>query len=430
MRYLLNLLYASLLVAALPWLVSRRCAPASIAQGWAAKLLGLVPTHLRRPTVRLVSRGQRGRSESDCASVLAEIAAAQPDVECVISTTTPPATSWRNEVRRANRSSTARWISVGPFGRRMRRIRPQLLILAELELWPNLIRGAARAGARGRRRQRPAERSQLSRLLGASGRWSRRLLATDRPGRRAERANTPIDFGVLGAAATSPCHVTGSIKFDGAATDRDNPRTTAPGMRWPACRPTTSCSWPAARRSPRSNWRWTPIRRLSPAIPSLRLILVPRHPERFDDVARLLRGQRHCPGSAAAELDAAGGRPARAQCCLVDAVGELGGLVGNGTHRLTSAAAWATRRGQNMIEPAAYGAAVSLRPQHAKLPRRGGGAPGGRCRGRRARWSRADRVRPPLPGRARLSPIDLEPAATAPGRRRNWVPRPRTVDLA
>ena len=46
----------------------------------------------------------------------------------------------------------------------MRRIRPTLLVLAELELWPNLIAAAKRQRRKGRRHQRPAQRKELSRL--------------------------------------------------------------------------------------------------------------------------------------------------------------------------------------------------------------------------------------------------------------------------
>ena len=48
--------------------------------------------------------------------------------------------------------------------RALRRFRPDLLVLTELELWPNLIRAADRAWRPGGDRQRSTGRRELSRL--------------------------------------------------------------------------------------------------------------------------------------------------------------------------------------------------------------------------------------------------------------------------
>ena len=104
----------------------------------------------------------------------------------------------------------------------MRRIRPDVLVLAELELWPNLIRAAKRHGAkvavingrlgeksfRGYRRIRPLVAGLLRQID---------LLAVQDE-TYAER------FRALGARPET-VHVTGSMKYDGAQTDRDNPAT-------------------------------------------------------------------------------------------------------------------------------------------------------------------------------------------------------------
>ena len=104
----------------------------------------------------------------------------------------------------------------------MRRVRPDLLVLAELELWPNLIRAARRHGARvavvngrlsersfrGYRRIRPL----MARLLGQID-----LVAV-------QDETYAGRFRALGAPA-DVVHVTGSMKYDGAETDRDNPPT-------------------------------------------------------------------------------------------------------------------------------------------------------------------------------------------------------------
>ena len=108
----------------------------------------------------------------------------------------------------------------------MRRIRPDVLVLAELELWPNLIRAARAAGAGVAVDQRPAERAQLPRLPAdpAAGRPLLRQidLIAVQDETYAER------FRALGARPET-VHVTGSMKYDGAQTDRDNPDHAAAG---------------------------------------------------------------------------------------------------------------------------------------------------------------------------------------------------------
>ena len=99
---------------------------------------------------------------------------------------------------------------------------------------------------------------------------------------------------------------------------------------------------------------------LSRESPRLRLILVPRHPERFEAVATLLersgiRWQRR------SQLNERDDGPA-ARVLLVDSVGELGSWWGTAQIAFVGGSL-GRRGGQNMIEPAAYGAAVSFGPR-------------------------------------------------------------------
>ncbi|MCI0456827.1 MAG: molybdopterin-dependent oxidoreductase, partial [Gemmataceae bacterium] len=96
--------------------------------------------------------------------------------------------------------------------------------------------------------------------------------------------------------------------------------------------------------------------------PNLRLILVPRQRERFDEVARLLeRGglpfvRRSALDSRSSILDP------RPSVVLVDTIGELGALWGLADVAFVGGSLDGRRGGQNMIEPAAYGAAVLFGP--------------------------------------------------------------------
>ncbi|MEX2091798.1 MAG: 3-deoxy-D-manno-octulosonic acid transferase, partial [Pirellulales bacterium] len=99
-------------------------------------------------------------------------------------------------------------------------------------------------------------------------------------------------------------------------------------------------------------------RRLATQHPRLRLVLVPRHPERFDAVAKLLdasnlswhrRSQLTTRSSLLSPI------------LLVDTIGELGAWWGTAQIAFVGGS-FGNRGGQNMIEPAAYGAAVSFGP--------------------------------------------------------------------
>ncbi len=113
--------------------------------------------------------------------------------------------------------------------------------------------------------------------------------------------------------------------------------------------------------------------------PRLRLIIVPRHPHRFDEVASLL-DQSGVAWQRRSELDkgrkAEGGRrkaadggtievpssAALSRILLVDTVGELGAWWGTAAIGFVGGSLFSSRGGQNMIEPAAYGVATSFGP--------------------------------------------------------------------
>ena len=80
----------------------------------------------------------------------------------------------------------------------MTRVRPTVLALVELELWPNLIRAAKRSGAQGGDHQRPAEPPELPRLSELRGPLGPTLRLHRRGGRpgRDEYAARFVDLGV------------------------------------------------------------------------------------------------------------------------------------------------------------------------------------------------------------------------------------------
>ena len=97
--------------------------------------------------------------------------------------------------------------------------------------------------------------------------------------------------------------------------------------------------------------------------PKLRLILVPRHLERFDEVAALIeaRGHRVLRRSQLGKSIATD-RGATGTVLLWDTIGELAAVWGLADLAYVGGSLTPGRGGQNMLEPAAYGAAVLFGP--------------------------------------------------------------------
>lgn len=372
--YLLNAVYLALLALAWPWLAYKAIRQGKYRQGFAAKFFGAVPARQGdRPCVWLhaVSVGEVNL----LSTLLAEIARRRPSWECVISTTTMTGYAL------ARKKYAAHTVFYCPLDfswavrRAMRRIRPDCLVLAELELWPNLIRAARAHRARvavvnGRLSQRSHRAYRRLRPLVARLLRQLDLIAVQNE----EYAERFLD---LGASPGAVC-ITGSMKFDGAQTDRRNPATLR--LRQLAGIGEGDVVFLAgSTQEPEEALALATYRRLLAEHPRLRLILVPRHPERFNAVAQLLdesgvawqrrtrlTDERPTNDACLAADDGPEVHPtsnpkSTARVLLVDAIGELGAWWGAAQIAFVGGSL-SSRGGQNMIEPAAYGAAVSFGP--------------------------------------------------------------------
>ena len=353
MSCLLNAAYLATLLGATPWIAYRMLRTGRYRAGWGEKLLGRVPIRAGNGSciwMHAVSVG-----EVNLLAPLIERLESRGQLRCVMSSTTDTGLALAR--RKYPRLSTfyAPLDFSWSVGRAMQRIRPDLLVLAELELWPNLIRAARKRGTRiavvngrlsersfrGYRRIGPLARSMLRSID---------LIAAQND-HYAER------FLRLGARPES-VRVTGSLKFDGAQTNRDNPHTNRlAGLA--GIVPDDAVFLAGSTQQPEEALAMAVYDRLRREHSKLRLILVPRHPERFDEVAALLDRSGHS-WQRRSRLDAEGANP-RARILLVDTVGELGAWWGTANLAFVGGSL-GSRGGQNMIEPAAYGAAVSFGP--------------------------------------------------------------------
>ena len=289
------------------------------------------------------------------APLIARWDAQYPDWECVISTTTLAGYAL------ARKRYAPRTVFYCPLDftwsvrRAIRRIRPDLLVLAELELWPNLVSAAKKFGAK---------------VAIINGRLSdKSLRGYQRIGFLTRRTLEQIDliaaqneeyaqrFRQLGAIPRAVV-VTGSMKFDGALADRENPAT----QRLAALAgilETDQVFLAGSTQEPEESLAVAVFSKLVAKHPSLRLILVPRHAERFEAVARMLE-KSGLPWQRRSTLETAGLKH-HSRILLVDVIGELAAWWGTAQIAFVGGSL-GKRGGQNMIEPAAYGAAVCFGP--------------------------------------------------------------------
>ena len=355
--WLLNFIYLAVIAVCAPWIAWQAFRTGKYREGYWEKLFGLVPRCADESTciwIHAVSVGEVNL----IATLLRELRATHPDWQFVISTTSK---TGYELARRKYADVTVFYCPLDfSWGVRtaIRRVRPKLLVLAELELWPNLIIAAKEDRARiaiinGRLSDHSFPRYRRIRPLIARLLRQIDLIA-------AQNIESAGRFRALGAPAER-VHVTGSLKYDGAATDRNNPRTAA--LRQLAGFADDDIAFLAgSTQPPEEQMALEVFRRLAPAHPQLRLVLVPRHPERFDEVARLLNASgltwrrrsvmaSHPPAEPGAD----------ARILLVDTIGELSAWWGIASIALVGGS-FGSRGGQNMIEPAAYGAAVCFGP--------------------------------------------------------------------
>ncbi len=146
MPYLLNLCYLLLIIAAMPWLVVAAVCKGKYRRGYAAKFLGLVPrrdSQKKCVWLHAVSVGEVNL----LAPLIRRIQQQRPDWQCVISTTTATGMALARKKYAEHSVFYCPLDFSWATATAMRRIRPDLLVLAELELWPNLNPGAHLPGA-------------------------------------------------------------------------------------------------------------------------------------------------------------------------------------------------------------------------------------------------------------------------------------------
>ncbi len=369
--WLLNSAYLALLLLTSPWLAWSALKHGKYREGFSQKLLGRVaPRTSDRPCVWLhaVSVGEVNL----LATTLAELKSRHPDWDLLISTTTKAGYDLASRKYSPEYSVfycplDFSWAATTA----MRRVRPNLLVLAELELWPNLIRAAKQHGAK------------VAIINGRMGdksfrgyhrfRWLVRPILRQIDVIAVQNEEIAERFKSCGALQ-STVTTTGSLKFDGAQTDRQN-KITGSLKALAGITQHDIVFLAGSTQEPEEAYALEIFQTLAAEYPKLRLVIVPRHPQRFEEVARLLnesgtdwqRRSKLTPAthsSKANNQDAMNSRDAthrRKKVLLVDTIGELAAWWGTATIGFVGGT-FGSRGGQNMLEPAAYGVATCFGP--------------------------------------------------------------------
>lgn len=353
MSRFLNVIYIVALVFASPLLLYKSWKRGKYREGWSQKFLGRCPERVGRgPCVwfHAVSMGEVRLLKP----LVAELERRRPDWDIVISTTTETGLNQARQLFPELLTFYAPLDFSWATRQAMKRIRPTTLALVELELWPNLIRSAEEAGASvALLNGRLSARSQkgyrrIRRWIGPT------LARIDVVAVQTEDYATR--FRTLGLPAPK-LKVTGSIKYDNLETDRQNPKSRALRETF-ALKPGETIFVAGSTMAGEEEVVLNVFEKLRQRHPNLRLIVVPRHPERFDEVARSIarRGMNLFRRSSS---DSPGAMPAASDAViLVDTLGELSAVWGLADLAFVGGSLFPGRGGQNMMEPAAFGASV------------------------------------------------------------------------
>jgi 3-deoxy-D-manno-octulosonic-acid transferase len=238
--------------------------------------------------------------------------------------------------------------------------KPSVVLLMETEIWPRFIREAKLGGAKiaivnGRLSERSVSRYKLIRSFISRVLQDIDLALTQ----GSDDANRLISLGMPAAKTI----VTGNLKFDVGTTEVEEATTEYLRERFglDGSRPLIVA---ASTHEPEERWMLEAFcSAASGSKPEPRLLIAPRHPERFDSIAKLVdefrtsQANEWRPYSIAQRSEPKKENDRQADVILLDSIGELrsvfpladivfvgGSLIPHG--------------GQSILEPAAAGTAI------------------------------------------------------------------------
>lgn len=265
-------------------------------------------------------------------------------------------------LRPGDRQAWLPWDTPGAVRRFLRHFRPDIGVLMETEIWPNLVAGCRALDV-------PLVLAN-ARLNAKSHAGARRLAWLARPayaGLTAAWAQTEADATRLRDLGAPVAGVFGNLKFDA----RPDAALLGRGRVWRAQAPRPVVLLASTREGEEAMWLQTLKEKTAPALASQALaaidneekpgavqwLVVPRHPQRFDEVAALCTAAGFTV-SRRSQWDEA---PEVAEVWLGDSLGEMPLYYGLASVALLGGS-FAPLGGQNLVEAIACGCPVVLGP--------------------------------------------------------------------
>lgn len=286
------------------------------------------------------------------AELVRVLRARHPGVPFVLSTSTP---TGRARARALFGSEVdVRFLpydTPGAVRRFLDRIRPRVAIILETELWPNLIRGCARRGVPVVIASARLSAKSVSRYRRLGGLFRETLAASTLI---AAQSRADAERFISVGADPDRTQVVGNVKFDVEPDDSIRAKGRELRSRYLGARPVWVAGSTHAGEEEQVLAAHAELRR---EVPDLLLLLVPRHPQRFESVAALLQraGVRFDRRSRAGSV-----RP-DAEVLLVDSVGELTVLYAAADAAFVGGSLVPVG-GHNLLEPAVLGVPVITGP--------------------------------------------------------------------
>jgi len=343
-------LYALAWLGATPFILARLAWRARRQHGYVERVgerfgRGAAASHARRIWIHAVSVGET-RAAAPIVEALRE---RHPGHRILLTHMTP--TGWATGEALFGDSVDRAWLPYD-YGFAVRRFiarfRPEAGLILETELWPRLLEECARAGvpvvvANGRLSERSARRYAR---VPALARWALGSLA----GVAAQTESDARRFTAIGARDVA---VTGNVKFDIAVPDETRALGAAFRARFGARRPI----WVAGSTREGEEALLLDAFRAHGAASGALLVIVPRHPQRFDEVAALsaARGFVTARRSAGTALDA------DTQVVVGDSMGEMLAYYAS-ADVVVMGGSLLPFGGQNLIEACAVGRTVVVGP--------------------------------------------------------------------
>ncbi len=361
---LADLYYLLFLALVAPLLLFRLATSGRYREGFARRFGLFVPRRLRpeggvgdRPAVWVhgVSVGEILAARG----LIEEIRRTRPDIEVVLTTTTR---TGQAVARKTYPDLAVHYfpVDLGWSVRRFfRRVRPSLLLLVELELWPNVLLvahglGVPVAVVNGRITQRSFSGYRLIRWALAPGlsHLAAACVQTSAYGERLVALGVPPER----------LRVTGSLKYDAVDVTRAEASRDATARRLglsPGDRVLVAGSTHPGEEAP----VLAALAAARARAPGVRLVLVPRHPERIAEAETAVRaaGERTVRLTALDRSERTSADGSSPPVVIGDTMGDLASLYSVATAVFVGGSL-IPHGGQNVLEPAALGKPVVVGP--------------------------------------------------------------------